>query len=54
MVRIDPATGLLSATSLVGRMELFVEGTAPTAQAPPPGQTDPNRFLLEDQRRGGL
>lgn len=54
MVRIDPATGLLSGTSLIGRTELFVEGTAPTAQAPPPGQTDPNRFLLEDQRRGGL
>ena len=54
LVRIDPSTGLLAGTSLPGRLEPFVEGTAPTAQTPPPGQVDPNRFLLEDQRRGGL
>jgi penicillin-binding protein 1A len=54
MVRIDPSSGLLAGTSLPGRLEPFIEGTEPTAQAPPPGQVDPNRFLLEDQRRGGL
>jgi penicillin-binding protein 1A len=54
LVRIDPASGLLAGSSIPGRLEPFLEGTAPTAQAPPPGQVDPNRFLLEDRRRGGL
>lgn len=54
LVRVDPATGLLAGASVPGRMEPFVDGTAPTAQAPPPGQVDPNQFLLEDRRRGGL
>jgi penicillin-binding protein 1A len=53
-VRIDPATGLLAGAAIPGRLEPFLEGTAPTAQAPPPGQVDPNRFFLEDRRRGGL
>ena len=52
LVRIDPSSGLLSGASVPGRLEPFIEGTAPTAQAPPPGQVDPNRFLLEDPRRG--
>jgi penicillin-binding protein 1A len=54
MVRIDPASGLLAGSSIPGRLEPFLEGTAPTAQAPPPGQVDPNQFLMEDRRRGGL
>ncbi|HME90103.1 MAG TPA: PBP1A family penicillin-binding protein [Myxococcaceae bacterium] len=53
-VRIDPASGLLAGAAIPGRTEPFLEGTAPTAEAPPPGQVDPNRFLLEDRRRGGL
>ena len=54
MVRVDPATGLLAGASIPGRLEPFLEGTEPTAEAPPPGQVDPNRFFLEEGNRGGL
>jgi penicillin-binding protein 1A len=53
-VRIDPVTGLLAGRSVPGRMESFLEGTAPTAEAPPPGNVDPSKFLYEDGRGGGL
>jgi penicillin-binding protein 1A len=49
--RIDPASGLLAGKSVPGRTEWFLEGTAPTADAPPPGQVDPNDFLINDGRR---
>jgi penicillin-binding protein 1A len=51
MARIDPVSGLLAGKSVPGRNEWFLEGTAPTAEAPPPGQVDPNEFLLHDERR---
>ena len=51
VARIDPASGLLAGKSVPGRTEWFLEGTAPTANAPPPGQVDPNDFLLHDGRR---
>lgn len=53
-VRIDPVTGLLAGRSVPGRLESFLEGTAPTAEAPPPGNVDPSKFMLEDGRGGGL
>lgn len=53
MVRIDPATGLLAGRSVPGRLEAFLEGTAPTVEAPPPGTVDPSKFLFEDGRGGG-
>ncbi|MBS1152282.1 MAG: Multimodular transpeptidase-transglycosylase, partial [Myxococcaceae bacterium] len=49
--RIDPVSGLLAGKSVPGRTEWFLEGTAPTADAPPPGQVDPNEFLLHDGKR---
>ncbi|HYH97379.1 PBP1A family penicillin-binding protein [Hyalangium sp.] len=50
-VRIDPATGLLAGNSMPGRLEPFLEGTAPTAEAPPMGQVDTSTFFLEDGKR---
>lgn len=50
-VRIDPATGLLAGNSMPGRLEPFLEGTAPTAEAPPVGQVDTSTFFLEDGKR---
>lgn len=47
-VRIDPETGLLAGNSRPGRLEPFLEGTAPTAEAPPVGQVDTSTFFLED------
>jgi penicillin-binding protein 1A len=52
--RIDPATGLLAGTHVPGRAENFLEGTAPTAEAPPPGEASPDRFLMEEPGRGRL
>ncbi|MDQ3263635.1 MAG: PBP1A family penicillin-binding protein [Myxococcota bacterium] len=54
LVRIDPVTGLLAGDAVPGRLEPFLEGTAPTAMAPPPGQVSPDQFFLEDSRRGGM
>ena len=51
VARIDPVSGLLAGKSVPGRTEWFLEGTAPTADAPPPGQVDPNEFLLHDGKR---
>jgi penicillin-binding protein 1A len=50
-VRIDPATGLLAGSSMPGRLESFLEGTQPTAEAPPMGQVDTSTFFLEDGKR---
>jgi penicillin-binding protein 1A len=52
--RIDPATGLLAGAHVPGRAENFLEGTAPTAEAPPPGEASPDRFLMEEPGRGRL
>ncbi|MBI3183376.1 MAG: PBP1A family penicillin-binding protein [Myxococcales bacterium] len=46
-VRIDPATGLLAGSSVPGRLEPFLAGTEPTAEAPPPGQVKPEDFFLQ-------
>ncbi|MBZ4406897.1 PBP1A family penicillin-binding protein [Myxococcus sp. MISCRS1] len=51
-VRIDPATGLLAGSSVPGRLEPFLEGTQPTAEAPPPGQVTTDEFFLDDGRKG--
>jgi penicillin-binding protein 1A len=51
MARIDPVSGLLAGKSVPGRNEWFLEGTAPTREAPPPGQVDVGDFLLHDERR---
>jgi penicillin-binding protein 1A len=50
-VRVDPATGLLAGSSMPGRLESFLEGTQPTAVAPPVGQVDTSNFFLEDGKR---
>ncbi|MFN0061543.1 MAG: penicillin-binding protein 1A [Myxococcaceae bacterium] len=54
LARVDPATGLLAGASVPGRLEPFLEGTAPTSETPPPGQLPPDQFLQEDHRRGAL
>jgi penicillin-binding protein 1A len=53
-VRIDPVTGLLAGNSVPGRLESFLEGTQPTAEAPPPGHVSPSDFFLQEGSRGGL
>ncbi len=53
-LRIDPATGLLAGSSVPGRLEPFLEGTQPTAEAPPPGHVTPSDFFLQEGSRGGL
>ncbi|WP_373691643.1 penicillin-binding protein 1A [Hyalangium versicolor] len=50
-VRIDPATGLLAGNSMPGRLEPFLEGTQPTAEAPPVGTVDTSNFFLDDGKR---
>jgi penicillin-binding protein 1A len=50
--RVDPSTGLLAGSSVPGRLEPFLQGTAPTALSPSPGQADPSRFFLDDGSRG--
>ena len=54
MVRIDPSTGLLAGSAVPGRMEPFLTGTEPTAEAPPPGQVRPEDLFIEEGRGGGL
>jgi penicillin-binding protein 1A len=49
LVKVDPATGLLAGESVPGRVEPFLEGTAPTQLAPPPGQVTTDKFLMEDR-----
>lgn len=51
-VRIDPATGLLAGNSVPGRLETFLEGTQPTAEAPPPGHVSESDFFLQEGSRG--
>ena len=51
-VRVDPVTGLLAGAHVPGRTETFLEGTAPSAEAPPPGEASPDRFLMEEPGRG--
>ncbi|WP_342375130.1 PBP1A family penicillin-binding protein [Myxococcus stipitatus] len=53
-VRIDPVTGLLAGASVPGRLEPFLEGTQPTAEAPPPGQVTTDEFFLNEGNRKGL
>jgi penicillin-binding protein 1A len=53
-VRVDPSSGLLAGAHVPGRSENFLEGTAPTAEAPPPGETSPDRFLMEEPGRDRL
>ncbi len=53
-VRIDPDTGLLAGNAVPGRLEPFLEGTAPTQEAPPPGQANTTDFFLEDGQKRGL
>ncbi|HZJ54632.1 MAG TPA: PBP1A family penicillin-binding protein [Myxococcaceae bacterium] len=53
-VRVDPSSGLLAGAHVPGRAENFLEGTAPTAEAPPPGQASPDRFLMEEPGRDRL
>jgi penicillin-binding protein 1A len=52
LARVDPSTGLLAGRSMPGRIEPFLDGTAPTAEAPAPGTVRPEDFLLQDGRRG--
>ncbi len=52
LARVDPQTGLLAGNAMPGRIEPFLEGTAPTAEAPRPGAVTPDQFLLQDGRRG--
>jgi penicillin-binding protein 1A len=54
VVRVDPVSGLLAGKSVPGRLEPFLEGTQPTAEAPPPGTIDPNDFMLHDSSTRGL
>jgi penicillin-binding protein 1A len=51
-VRVDPLSGLLAGASVPGRLEPFLEGTAPTAEAPPPDVVRPEDFFLNE--RSGL
>ncbi|HYX90379.1 MAG TPA: PBP1A family penicillin-binding protein [Myxococcaceae bacterium] len=51
-VRVDPLSGLLAGASVPGRLEPFLEGTAPTAEAPPPDVVRPEDFFLHE--RSGL
>jgi penicillin-binding protein 1A len=53
-VKVDPSSGLLAGAHVPGRTENFLEGTAPTAEAPPPGEASPDRFLMEEPGRGRL
>lgn len=53
-VRIDPVTGLLAGASVPGRLEPFLEGTQPTAEAPPPGQVTTDEYFLNEGNRKGL
>jgi penicillin-binding protein 1A len=51
-VRIDPQSGLRAADGGVGRLEVFVEGTAPKDFAPRPGEASPGMLFLEDGGKG--
>ena len=53
-IRVDPSTGLLAGAHVPGRSENFLEGTAPTAEAPPPGEASPDRFLMVEPGRARL
>jgi penicillin-binding protein 1A len=50
-VTIDPRSGLRVAEGTPGRLELFVQGTAPTELARRPGEANPGMLFLEDQGR---
>jgi penicillin-binding protein 1A len=54
LVRVDPSSGLLAGAHLPGRQEAFLDGTAPTAEAPSPTEASPDRFLMEDPDKGHL
>jgi penicillin-binding protein 1A len=46
VARIDPATGLLPPPGAEGVEEVFIDGTAPTEVAAPPGESNPDQMLL--------
>ncbi len=53
VARIDPTTGLLAAPGSEGLDEVFLDGTAPTETAAPPGEeATPDQMLMEGH--GGL
>ncbi|MBK7863000.1 MAG: transglycosylase domain-containing protein [Archangiaceae bacterium] len=52
LARVDPSTGLLAGRSMPGRVEPFLDGTAPTAEAPAPGTVRAEDFMLQDGKRG--
>ncbi len=52
-VRIDPLSGNLAGSAVPGRLEPFLEGTAPTMEALSPETVRPEDFFLHDGR-GGL
>lgn len=54
LVSIDPQSGLLAGASVPGRAEPFLEGTAPTQEAPPPGTMDEQNFFKAGSGKGGL
>jgi len=54
LVRVDPSSGLLAGPHVPGRQEAFLEGTAPTSEAPSPNEASPDRFLMEDPDKGHL
>jgi penicillin-binding protein 1A len=47
--RINPENGLLAGTAMPGRLEYFLEGTAPTAQTGESDQINANDFLLHGE-----
>jgi penicillin-binding protein 1A len=51
-VRIDPLSGLLAGSAVPGRLEPFLQGTAPTVEAPSPETVRPEDFFLHDSRSG--
>jgi penicillin-binding protein 1A len=50
-VRIDPLSGLRAPDGSPGRMEFFLEGTAPEGLAARPGEVKPEMLFLEDPGR---
>jgi penicillin-binding protein 1A len=51
-VRVDPVSGLRAGEAVPGRLEPFLEGTAPTDEATAPDVVRPEDFFLHDQRSG--
>jgi penicillin-binding protein 1A len=47
--RIDSGSGLLAGDAVPGRLEWFIEGTAPTESVHPKEYVDPSQFLMDIQ-----